>query len=64
MIVRVNEGAEVHDAPAQPRKLTRLIPWPFLALGVGLIAAAGAALLTINDHRTLGLTLFPVAATS
>jgi PPM family protein phosphatase len=63
MIVRVNEGVDLHEAPAQPRKLTRLIPWPFLALGIGLISAAGAALLTINEQRMLGIALFPVAAT-
>ena len=63
MIVRVNEGAEVHEPPAQPRKWTRIIPWPFTALCFGLISAAAAALLTINEHRTLGIALFPVAAT-
>jgi protein phosphatase len=63
MIVRVNEGSALHHPAPPPRKFGRLIPWPFLALGIGLISAAGAALLTINDYRTLGIALFPVAAT-
>jgi protein phosphatase len=62
VIVRISEGAEVPEPPREPRKLSRIIPWPFTMLGVGLIFAAAAALLTINDHRTLGFALFPVGA--
>ena len=62
LIVRVNEGADVPEYAAPPKNLSRLLPWPFLSLGIGLISAAGFAGLAINDYRTLGLTLFPIAA--
>jgi protein phosphatase len=62
VIVRINEGAEVPAQAAKKRKWYRMIPWPFTTLGIGLISAAAAALLTINEHRTLGFALFPVAA--
>jgi PPM family protein phosphatase len=62
LIVRIIDGADVPVKPAQPRKLYRIIPWPFLTLGLGLIFAAAVALLTINGYRMLGLALFPFAA--
>ena len=62
LIVRINDGADIPAQTAQPRKWYRIIPWPFLTLGLGLIFAAAVALLTINGYRMLGLALFPFAA--
>src|SRR5207237_2504913 len=64
LIVRVPEqpAAPVVQTKQSKRRFHQLIPWPPLALIVGLLLVAYAALLTANDERTLALIVFLPAA--
>ena len=62
VIIRVSDHATAKPKPAPRRSWLHLLPWPFEALGSGLVLACGAALSTIYNYPTPALILFPVAA--
>jgi protein phosphatase len=66
VIVRVDGEGEAGDLPAPARSHVPWlsgIPWPFAALGGGVLLAAGAAFLTYKDHWA-GVPAFLLAAVS
>jgi PPM family protein phosphatase len=63
LIVRVNEpAAPPQTEPKIERSWIRLAHWPLISLVAGLVLVVGAAWLTADGYRSLGLLVFIVAA--
>ncbi len=65
VIVRVGSaptGGAVTPAAPRGRRLARLVPWPLLALLLGILLAAGATALTYAQVFWAGVPAFVVAA--
>lgn len=65
IIVRISPGASTDPPPPPPRKpLHARIPWPFQALGLGILCTAAAIALFLYEYAPQAIFMFLLAALS